>query len=221
MQDVQIALRENPAAIVRLLEESGATERGGLTRNFFGASIERVMRAVSLKENHGNKVVGNSKRNIGADVNLNRAGRGAKRQSGRRVFDWGGRSHALPAGFRLPCVSVACGWELWWRGLGAGEYRVPPVRSLAPSDFGNLNARKELSCWRKVMLHLEERLTRARRLVRGDGRKPTELEVTTMLASLAQIGAYSDLFSDHTPRGRTCRAAQPKVTTASKRLHIN
>ncbi|KAI9906369.1 hypothetical protein PsorP6_002974 [Peronosclerospora sorghi] len=74
---------------------------------------------------------------------------------GRSLFFWDGKFHLFPQGFELPTGSVSQVWQLWC--CGDPDQRVPPLKSLQPTDLETRNARKRLSDLKFLMSIIENR----------------------------------------------------------------
>jgi len=72
------------------------------------------------------------------------------------VYSWGGSFHKLPQNYKLPDVNVAAAFRIWFLGICAEK--LPPFKSLDPSDFSLSNERKRFSDWKCIMKCLIENL---------------------------------------------------------------
>jgi hypothetical protein len=68
-----------------------------------------------------------------------------------KQWQWGGRMHMVPEGWRIPKVELSSLWALYW--CGNAEQHIQPLRFLREFDFIDSNERKE---WSKIKRIIEE-----------------------------------------------------------------
>lgn len=81
---------------------------------------------------------------------------GSEQGQGYQLFIWGNHFHRAPENFEFPKVDVSQAWELWH--LGHPARKICAYRSFQGSDLSTETARKQLSDWRVLFQHLENRL---------------------------------------------------------------
>ena len=81
------------------------------------------------------------------------AGLAAADNNAYQLWNWGGRMHMVPQGWRLPKISSRKAWELWQFGIPSE--RIQPLRRLNGFDLSHTPDRVSLSRLRRVMSEME------------------------------------------------------------------
>jgi hypothetical protein len=137
----------------------------------------------------------------------NREDNAGDRNNSHTAYNWKGKFHYLPEGYRLPDVPLLQGWMIWWEGNK--ESAIPPLSIVTPSDFNDKNMRKRYSDWKTIMNRMQEEL---RAIGQWKARQTTQKLIEMCESAAASL-----------PQNKKDKSNRPnewKVITATKELRL-